>query len=235
MQGGVTEQGSYAVDTLSQGFVSNIPGFLNVTIGASNINSLAASYATCQAPISFVNGKRVPTQPSASNGATSFTYSYTVSDNATYVVSANLTVSAASPFASVMDQLGNQFQPITALGGTRLYTHLATGVQLLSTITGLAPASAYLVASQRFYPYTLLSSAPGVYSMNSAPFLDGNGVQYTVSPPVPVNGQPVGSGAQFSSVRVFSLSTSGSTVLAEGSYVNPPLLALQQQRYSMKM
>ena len=38
------------VDGLAQAFLSNVPGFLNHTIAASNINSLAASYATCQAP-----------------------------------------------------------------------------------------------------------------------------------------------------------------------------------------
>ena len=48
----VIEGNSFRVDGLGSAFLSSVPGFLNVTIGAANINALAPNYATCTAPIS---------------------------------------------------------------------------------------------------------------------------------------------------------------------------------------
>ena len=48
----VYEQHASRIDSLGQAFLSTVPGFVNVTIGASNINSLAPNYAACTAPIS---------------------------------------------------------------------------------------------------------------------------------------------------------------------------------------
>ena len=50
--GAITEAGAARVDTSGQVYLSNVPNFLNVTIGASDINSLAANNGACQAPIS---------------------------------------------------------------------------------------------------------------------------------------------------------------------------------------
>ena len=49
--GVVAESSESRVDGLGSAFLSSLPGFLNVTIGASNVNSLAALYPTCTAPI----------------------------------------------------------------------------------------------------------------------------------------------------------------------------------------
>ena len=117
------------VDRLGTAFVSSVPGFTNVPIGASNLNSLAANYDQCQAPITFTNGLRPPTQPSASNGALRIQYSYSISDGVNYTVQGNLTISTASAFATLKDQLGNPYQQVVNVTGIRTYTYLATGQQ----------------------------------------------------------------------------------------------------------
>jgi hypothetical protein len=81
--------------------------FSNVTLGAPNVNALAVQYATCQAPVSFTNGLRAPNQPSASNGFLRFNYSYTISGGVTYSMTANLTITTSSVFATAQDALGN--------------------------------------------------------------------------------------------------------------------------------
>ena len=141
--GAIGEGASSRVDFLGEAFLSNVPGFTNITIGASNINSLAPSYATCQAPLTFTNGLRAPTQPSASNGALRFLYSYSVSDGLTYKVQATLQVTASSAFATTVDQLGSPYQTVTGVSGYRLYTYLPTGQTVNSTVTGLSSAAAY--------------------------------------------------------------------------------------------
>ena len=103
----ITESSATRVDKAGFAFLSTVPGFRNLTIGPSNINSLAISYATCQAPLTFTNGLRSPTEPSASNGALRFLYSYNISDGVTYNVFVNLTLTASSPFATTQDLLGN--------------------------------------------------------------------------------------------------------------------------------
>ena len=50
--GGIVEAHASRIDPLGSAFLSSVQGFTNVTIGASNINSLAANYGACQAPIS---------------------------------------------------------------------------------------------------------------------------------------------------------------------------------------
>jgi hypothetical protein len=225
--GVVVEAGSSRIDGLGQAFLSSVPGFKNVTIGASNGNSLAANYAACQAPITFTNGLRVPTQPSVSNGAVRFSYSYYITDGATYSVSCNLTVTTSSAFATQQDQLGNPFQTVLNVTGTRTYVFLPTGASVTSTVTGLT-------RSGRFYPYSLLASAPGVYSMNTVPFLDYDGLAFTVIPSVSANGVAPGSGPQYSAVDVgvnFS-APSSAVMLTESHYTQLPNPAMQQQLYS---
>ena len=229
----VLESGSFVIDPLGQAWLSSIPGFLNQSIGASNINSLAPSYGTCQAPLTFTNGLRQPTQPSASNGAIHFNYSYSISDGRTYRVQATLSITTSSAFASSQDAAGNPFQMVTNVAGSRVYTYLPTGQQMTSTILGLASASSGSSPSQRFYPYSLISSAPGVYSINTAPFLDGDGVLYQISPAAPAAGSPL-SGSTSTSVQVkVSNPSVGVAVLSELNAVNPPVLAEQQQTYAL--
>ena len=191
VSGVVIEGNSTRVDGGGQAFLSSLPGFLNVTIGPANLNSLAPIYPACQAPISFTNGLRTPTQPSSSNGAMHFSFSYTITDGSTYSVSANLSLTASSPFANAVDLLGSPYQTLVNVTGTRLYTHIPSGSTLLSIVSGLSTAANPL-ADQRFYPYAFLSSSPGVYSSNNAPHWDHDGLEFSVSPSIPINGAPPG-------------------------------------------
>ena len=157
--------------------------------------------------------------------------SYIVSDGATYSVAGNLTVYTSSQFATQRDQLGTPYQTVINVVGTRLYTYLPTGVTLLSTISGLSTA-ANANADQRFYPYALLSAAPGVYTMSTAPFWDYDGVEFNVSPSIPVNGAAPGSSPVYSATSLYFSTPEPSAVLTEGYYVNLSLINLQQQVYN---
>ena len=228
----ISESNVLRIDGLGEAYLSTVPGFLNVTIGASNINSLAPNYPACQAVISFTNGLRTPIQPSASNGAKLFGYNYTISDGVSYTVSGNLTFSATSSFANLFDQLGNGYQVITNVTGTRIYTYIPNGQQVISKVSGLSLA-AYAFADQRFYPYSLLGAAPGVYSINTAPFFDYNGVEFSLSPSAPVNGLPPLTGVQYNATTLFFTTPEPTAVLTEGYYINQPLIQYQQQSYTL--
>ena len=232
VSGYIGEGASTRADYLGQAFLSSIPGFLNLTIGASNVNALAASYATCRAPLTFTNGLRPPTQPSASNGALRFLYSYSVSDGLTYRVQAVLQLTAASAFATRTDALGNPYQVVTNVTGYRLYTYLATGQTVNSTVTGLSSAASP-AADQRWYPYTLLSSAPGVYTMATAPYLDNFGLGLVLSPAVPVNGAAPGQGVQHNVTSVYVTTSLTQSLLAESYYTTLPDPQLQTQSYTL--
>ena len=124
-QSGIVVEGAESrVDGVGSAFLSTVPSFMNVTIGASNLNALAPSYATCSAPITFTNGLRPPTQPSVSNGGTRISYSYFISDGVTYSVQGNLTLTTSSAFGNNADLLGNPYQIVTNVAGSRLYTHI---------------------------------------------------------------------------------------------------------------
>ena len=233
VSGVVLEEHSSRIDNLGSAFLSTVPGFTNVTIGPANLNALAPNYATCQAPITFTNNLRQPTEGNANNGGLRVFYSYFLSDGATYSVQGNLTMLMSSPFAAVFDQLGNPYQTVIAVSGSRLYTYLPTGQTVLSNITGLSTA-AYLYADQRFYPYSLLASAPGVYTLNTAPFFDYDGVEFNVSPAVPIaGGQPGAPGVQYyNSTSVYVESPVSSAFLTDGYFLTAPNVAYQTQTYS---
>jgi hypothetical protein len=224
--GVVVEGASSKVDGAGIAFSSSVSGFTNLTIGASNVNALAVNYAACQAPITFTNGLRQPTQPSSFNGAVRFAFSYFLSDGATYSVTVNLSISAVSAFATTHDLLGNPYQVVTGITGTRTYSYLPTGAQVVSQVTWVSSASAH------FYPYALLSSAPGVYTMANAAYLDAEGLTFSITPQAPSNGAAPGVGSQCSSVTVHVVTTNQTvTQLNEGAYTSAPLLAVQQQLY----
>ena len=188
---GVVEEGdvggvSTRIDSLAVAFLSTLPGFRNVTIGASNLNALAPNYQTCTAPITFTNGLRPPVEPTASSSSLRFIYSYFISDGATYSVNASLLITASSAFASSFDLLGNPYQTVVGIAGTRVYTYLPTGARVVSNITGSMPAS--YINDQLFYPYALLAASPGVYTINTAPFLDSVGLAYSYDPAGPALG-----------------------------------------------
>ena len=66
VSGVVVEAGTYRLDQFGSAFLSSVPGFTNVSIGAANVNSLSVNYPGCTAPVTFSNGLRAPTQPSTS-------------------------------------------------------------------------------------------------------------------------------------------------------------------------
>ena len=183
-----------------------------------------------------INGLRSPIQPSASNGALHLSYSYTISDGLTYTVQTNLSIATNSAFATSRDELGNNYQTVISITGSRKYTYLPTGYTLTSTITGLANVSASSSphADQRFYPYALLVSSPGVYSINSAPFLDAAGLSFTVNPAVPVNGQVGGATSSVVSVSLGVNATTATAALVEPLSITPPLASLQSQSYTLQ-
>ena len=226
------------IDGASQAYTSTLPGFVNTSVAASNLNSLSVNAAACQAPLTFTNGLRVFVQPASSNGAGKYAHSYSITDGALYSITTNLTLTASSGFATAADTLGNPYQPLVNIVGTRTYTYLPTGSSLTSTVSFNASLS--LVGDQRFFPYSYINAIPGVYTPSTTPFVDGAGLQFFVSPAVPQVGQPLTSTALFSSVVVaVQGSESGvglteSTVAASAatavSPVTPPVYTLQQQR-----
>ena len=226
--GVIVESGSTSTDGTGEAFLSSVPGFSNTTIGASNVNSLAPIYSLCRGPIQFTNGLRQPTQPSASNGAVHFSYSYTISDGITYSVSTNLFITATSAFATAKDALGNPYQTITNITGSRVYTYVPTGATLSSRVTFNTSAAG------SFYPYALLSAAPGVYTPNTAPYLDARGLTFIVSPSSS-NGLPPGAGVLYTycTVHIVTNTTTAITLLTELNYITPPVPSLQQQAYTL--
>ena len=224
----VVEGAEGRIDPSGSAFLSNVPGFVNTTIGAQDINHLTALAASCQALITFTNGARSPAQPNSANSGQQFNFSYFVTDGETYTVEANLTLTASTSFAVNTNSLGVQYQTIVNAAGTRLYTYLATGATILSRVSGLNSTSK---ADQSFYPYSLYIAAPGVYSENTAPFLDGNGIEYNVSPPVPRPGAAPGSPTEFSSVNVFQYVSDSPSLfgLMEARSLNLPDFTQQQQ------
>ena len=189
----------------------------------------------------MTNGLRASTQPSVSNSALRFNYSYTVSDGDTYSVTSNLTFTASSEFAIRVDALGNPYQTLNSVTGVRMVTNLTSGATVTQSVTGLAPhfISPNLgpQSSNVFYPFSLLSSAPGLYSMDTVPYWDREGVIFTISADIP-------SAVQLSvrwlspipaSRAVLTETTIEDAELVEGiEFSNPtPLLSLQRQTYSL--
>ena len=233
--GVVVEGNEERVDSTGTVFLSTVPGFTNVTIGPTDINNLAVLYAACKAPITFTNYLRPPSQTSASNSAQVTSYSYFISDGATYSVTTNLTLTANMGFSTSQDELGNVYQTIIDITGTRIYNFLAsTGTgpcQVNSVVSGLSTV-VDSTASQRWYPFALLGAPPGFYTTNTAPYLDGEGLEFAVSPSVPANGDPAGcSGGTYAAVNVLMQATVNNAVLTEGGLL--PLSSLQQQAVNL--
>ena len=178
----LVEGGGAGIDARSSAYVSGVPGFNNVSMPSTSINALVADPVHCLAPITFVNGRRTPVQPSVFNGATQFQYAFSLSDGVNYSVSTQLNVTCSSAFATTKDALGNAYQIVVNVTGTRVYTHLPTLATLTSTVT-LTPNT-----PARWYPYTLLEAAPGVYNGDLVPHLDGDGWELALQPPVPADG-----------------------------------------------
>ena len=226
---------AFSLDQLGQAWVSaTIPGFVNRTIGASDRNTNSANYESCMGVINFLNGQRSTITPTPNNSQPHFDYNYTISDGATYSVTTNLTITTSSTPLIHVDELGNQYQNITAIKGTRVYTYLGRGGgTVTSTVTGLSGLSG--TPSQRWYPFALLQSTPGVYNMNTGPFLDGDGIGFTIDPPAPYDGNAPGVFPAVSSVTVALVPPNvvSVAVLTELSYISAPIYSAQRQTYKL--
>jgi hypothetical protein len=221
--GELLEQNAFRLDPFGQAHVSNVPGFVNVTIGAANLHALAVTIAACQVPITFSNGLCPPT---AANSALRVTFTYVLSDGQNFSVSTVLLLTTNSPFANTQDQLGNPYQTVVAVSGTRSYLHIPSGATVVATITGLVNASSvYAIPSQRFYPYSLLVSSPGVYpSVSEMPFWDYNCISFAISASAPALGRATsGNTTQYSVINAHNYDEETATVLAERQETDLPL------------
>ena len=74
-----------------------------------------------------------------------------------------------------------------------------------------------------------------MYTTDNAPFLDGDGIGFSISPAAPVNGKPPGSGTPNSAITVAVLGANpaAQVVLTELSYLTAPLFGLQRQTYTL--
>jgi hypothetical protein len=130
------------------------------------------------------------------------------------------------------DQLGNPYQVVSNISGRSMYRYLPTGQTLTSNVTGIS-STANGVVDQRFYPYALLSAAPGVYTPSSAPFFDADGVGFSFSPAAPINGDAPNSTAGSDEFHVAGSDDDRDHSLTEDLYVSPPVGSLQQQTYTI--
>jgi len=69
--------------------------------------------------------------------------------------------------------------------------------------------------------------------MNTAPFFDYAGVEFNVSPSVPVNGVAPGVGPQYTATSLYFSTPEATAVLTDGYYTNLPVVNLQQQTYTL--
>ena len=234
----VIERGSSPIDPQGEAFRSPLSGFRNLSINGADINELPGSAFPCLAAINFLNGLTAPTQPSIRNSGSTINYRYNISDGRTYRVEGNLTLTASSAFATTRDSLGNPYQTIVAVSGTRKYTYLLTGQTLTSAVgTPTSADIAQLKASQRWYPYSLVGSLAGTYTVDDVPYLDVQGLAFTVTPSVPVNG--IWGGLLYPTVSVLVNSTDplAHPVLSEVRTpgVRRPLLDLQRQNVTFRV
>ena len=237
----ITEDAASRIDPSGSAFLSSVANFRNQTLGGGNANIGAVKYATCQAPITFANGQRAPINPSFANGGKTVQYNYFVSDGVTYTITTNLTLTTDGAVANAVDALGNQYQNIIGLTGTRVYHYLPTNQVITSTCSGITDG-AYQYADQRFYPFALLGSGAGIYTINTAPFVDYDGIEFNISPAAPAAGLAPGVGTQYTATSVYTESRELSPVLVDG-YFSPsggftasgptgvPVQSLQQQQY----
>jgi len=171
------------IDPVSTAVVSTIPGFIGVTIGTGSLNAVTANYQTCTAAININNG--LANRPSSNIGATSLVYRYTFSiTDGSFTTTANMliTCSSASP---QQDSLGNYYQTVVAMNGTRTYQNGDFSVTSYIVRPFLWPTASSYYSPNRIYPFSYSSSPPRTYAVATTPFLDVSGVQFVVEPPVP--------------------------------------------------
>jgi hypothetical protein len=228
----LVEEGSYQIDSTGTAFLSNVPGFVNTTIGASDPNSLAVGYAACQAAITFSNGLQTSIRTGPFSSGSPLHYSYFITDGTSYSVVMNLTLTATSSFPAGTDELGNSYQLINGATGQRTYTYLSTGATVVASVTGITATGN---SDQRFYPYAFLASDPGVYTSYTAPYLDAAGLGLALDSSVPLNGAAPGSGATISAINVFLFDAQENIepyLTEAGSIDAPPSASAQQQYYT---
>ena len=172
------------IDQSSVAFVSNIAGFTSVTVNTGSRSAALVNYQTCTAGIAIANG--LANRPSSNIGATSLVYRYTYyTTDGQSSTTANLLITCASANPQ-QDALGNYYQTVVAINGTR--TIIDGSFQVISRVTGMYayPTTSDNYAPQRIYPFSYSSSPPRSYTVSTTPFLDVNGIQFLVDPPVPI-------------------------------------------------
>ena len=113
-------------------------------------------------------------------------FSYLISDGVSYSVQTNLTISTTSAFATVKNLLGNPYQVVKNVTGTRKYTYLPSGAMVVSNVTGLVTGRTRRTNTE-VLSYALLSAAPGnEWSVDGRIFYDGadNAVPMTSLHPI---------------------------------------------------
>ena len=233
VQGLVMENDFPGADPSGTAYLSSVTGFANQSIATSNVNALVANETACKAPITSVNGLVAPTQPSVKNSAVQFLYSYSISNASSYRVVTQLLVTCTSHFANHTDRLGNPYQVVANITGTRLYTQLlrngSVNATLLSNVS-FYPSSG---SEGRFYPYTFIAVPPGVYSTDTVPHWDSVGLTMRLSPAVPANGLPPGNGTQFSTQSVRVEMMRAHALITESHSITTPDYTLQRQDYTL--
>ena len=72
-----------------------------------------------------------------------------------------------------------------------------------------------------------------MYTTNTAPYFDYDGVEFFISPSAPVNGVAPGVGVQYNATNLFFSTPEPTAVLTEGRYTSLPIVAYQMQSYSI--
>ena len=218
---------TFRIDPLGQAWLSPYPGFVNQSIPAANINAPVIDLVNCKAPIDSRNGGAIP----GYGYAPSFTYQYTIGDGSTWEAVTIMKVTASKDL--YVDELGNQYQTIADVTGTRKYTWLPTGMGSTSAIPAID--TNYDAPSQRWYPFALTQAATGVYNTSTAPYLDGDGLAIRISPAMPINGEPAG-GSITDIIVSFALSDpndpSSALLLTESNTETPLSSSVQSQIYT---
>jgi len=147
----------------------------------------------------FNNGLQ-PT-PTTTGLPLSYLYSYYITDGVTWSTTVNLTLTVSSSTASV-SLLGDYYQTVTQITGQRTYNYFPSSYTSTVAVTGIATTGS---PDQRFYPFANTVIPPNnfpAYTMNNAPFIDYDGLAFTLASGQYGDGYGVGT-TQYTSRTVF--------------------------------
>lgn len=230
--GNIVEQDAFIVDVNGEAFYSTAQTstgliFTNITIDPSlpNGGRGIVDPDACSAAITNTNG--LQSAPASTTVPATYHYNYFITDGATYSVVANLSFTMDSSTASV-DLLGDYYQTITAIGGSRTYNYFPTSYTTTATVTGISSTPSF--PDQRFYPFAQTMVPPSnfqAYTMNNAPFIDYDGFAFALSATQYRDG--AGSGTKYGSINAYWYGSDSAIALEESHTAVYPKGALQQQ------